>query len=208
MRIRVNSDTPSAAWDERYDTPTYIFGESPNDFLVECATALEPGCAYGFGEGEGRNGVWLATRGFHVCGIDLSARGIAKARALAERVGVVLDLTVGDLGSLVLEPEAYDLVYSIFAHTPSEVRAHAHREAVRALRPGGHFIFEAYRPAQLGRGTGGPQDPALLVALADVQSELAGLEFLVARECDRLVSEGERHTGVASVTQVFARKAR
>ncbi|MFZ4515595.1 MAG: class I SAM-dependent methyltransferase [Acidimicrobiia bacterium] len=197
---------PQSFWDERYAVEEYIFGESPNDFLVECVSTIPAGVAFGLGEGEGRNGVWLAARGFTVRGIDLSPLGIAKAQRLAARSGVTLDLVAGDLATLELEPGSYDLIYSVFAHTPPQVRAHAHRQAVAALRPGGHFVLEAYQPAQLGRGTGGPQDPELLVPLAAVQEELDGLEMLIGREIERAVLEGDRHTGVAAVTQVFARK--
>jgi hypothetical protein len=42
----------------------------------------------------------------------------------------------------------------------------------------------------------------MLVSLAGLTAELAGLEFVHARELDREVREGAYHTGVASVVQV------
>jgi hypothetical protein len=66
------------------------------------------------------------------------------------------------------------------------------------------YLSEVYSPAQLAFGTGGPKDLALLVPLADLRAELAGLDFLTAREVERDVIEGTGHTGRASVVQVAA----
>jgi len=63
-------------------------------------------------------------------------------------------------------------------------------------------VLEAYTPHQLGRGTGGPQDPDMLPSLSDLPKELAGLEFVHSQEVVRDFREGTRHTGVASVVQV------
>jgi len=62
--------------------------------------------------------------------------------------------------------------------------------------------MEAYTPAKLAFDTGGPKDPALLMTLAALREELAGLEFLIERE----VIEGAGHSGRAAVVQVLARR--
>jgi hypothetical protein len=64
-------------------------------------------------------------------------------------------------------------------------------------------VLEAYTPNQIGRGTGGPQDPDMLMTLELLREELSGLEFFHAEEIERDVREGEYHTGVASVVQVI-----
>lgn len=46
--------------------------------------------------GEGRNAVWLATQGWQVTATDFSEVGQAKARALAEHAGVVIDTVHAD----------------------------------------------------------------------------------------------------------------
>ncbi len=93
-------------------------------------------------------------------------------------------------------------------HVPPELRAKLYREATKALEPGGVVVVEAYTPRQIGRGTGGPSDPALMPTLADLRAELAGLEFEIGREVTRQVIEGSGHTGEADVVQVLARKPR
>jgi len=70
------------------------------------------------------------------------------------------------------------------------------------LHVGGVLVLEAYAPKQLGRGTGGPSDPDMLVSMEGLRRELAGLEFVHARELEREVREGAYHTGVAAVVQL------
>jgi SAM-dependent methyltransferase len=203
---KVNSSATS--WDDRYAHEGFVFGLDPNEFLKECVQMLVPGRVLSLGEGEGRNAVWLAKRGFVVRGTDLSAVAVEKAKSLATDRGVAAEFRVADLARVNLVPEAWDVIVSIFVHTSRAVRAHVHREVMRALKPGDHFIFTAYSPDQLGRGTGGPADLEQLVALADVEAELPAMEFIVAEEVERDVIEGGAHTGLASVTQVLARKPR
>jgi hypothetical protein len=86
---------------------------------------------------------------------------------------------------------------------PVPLRRKVNAQIVAGLRPGGVYLSEVYSPAQLAHGTGGPKDPALLVPLADLCAELAALDLIIARECERVVIEGAGHTGRASVVQVL-----
>jgi len=67
-------------------------------------------------------------------------------------------------------------------------------------------VLEAYTPAQLAFGAGGPSSAELLMTLADLREDLAGLTFEVAQELERNVVEGHFHTGRAAVVQVLACK--
>ena len=42
-------------WDERFDTPEYIYGTQPNDFLVYVANEIPPSKVLCLADGEGRN---------------------------------------------------------------------------------------------------------------------------------------------------------
>jgi hypothetical protein len=95
---------------------------------------------------------------------------------------------------------------SIFCHLPSRIRKPLYAAIAQGLPPGGVFVLEAYTPKQLERNTGGPKDPDMLVTLADLREELAGLEFVHARELEREVREGAYHTGIAAVVQVVGLK--
>ncbi len=193
-------------WDARYREPGFAYGTEPNDFLREVAGRIPPGPVLCLAEGEGRNAVWLAGLGHEVVAVDSSRVGLAKAARLAAERGVALTTIPADLAEYAIEPGAWAGFVAIFAHLPPPVRARMHRGAVAGLRPGGVFVLEAYAPRQLEFGTGGPQAPELLMSLADLRAELAGLELLIARETERDVVEGRCHTGRAAVVQVLARR--
>jgi hypothetical protein len=118
----------------------------------------------------------------------------------------MIETVAADLARFPIEPDSWAGVVSIFCHLPAGIRVPLHRAVVRGLRPGGVFVLEAYTPAQIGRGTGGPQDPELLATLADLTTELAGLELIHAMETEREVHEGRYHTGRAAVVQIVGRR--
>lgn len=193
-------------WDERYDTADFVYGREPNAFLAAVSGMISPGDVLCLAEGEGRNAVFLARQGHRVVAVDSSSVGLAKAQRLAQESGVRIETVVADLAHFPLEPGRWDAIVSIFCHLPPQVRRSLHRQAVQGLRPGGLFILEAYTPAQLALRTGGPPSEEMMMTLAALRDELAGLEFLQGRELERDVVEGRLHTGRGAVVQVVARK--
>ncbi|HEY3286927.1 MAG TPA: class I SAM-dependent methyltransferase [Gemmatimonadaceae bacterium] len=195
-------------WNERYSAPGYAYGTEPNDFLAGSAAQIPRGRVLSLGDGEGRNGVFLATLGQAVTSVDASPVGLAKAHALAETRGVVIETITADLAEFVITPDAWEGIVSIFCHLPPSLRQRVHAQVVRGLVPGGVFVLEAYTPAQLALGTGGPSDPQMMPTLALLRDELAGLEMLHAVETERPVREGVFHDGRSAVVQVVARRPR
>jgi len=193
-------------WNSRYGTDEFVYGTEPNDFVVSVARHVPDGPVLCLAEGEGRNAVFFAGRGHAVTAVDASAVGLAKAARLAAARGVALVTQVADLGSYTIEPGAWSGIVATWAHLPPGLRCRVHHQAAAGLLPGGVFILEAYTPGQLALGTGGPRDPQLLMTLEALRSELAGLDFLVGRECERDVFEGSAHRGRSSVVQVCARR--
>ena len=196
-----------AMWEERYGAEEFVFGTDPNDFLRANLSTLGSGNVLCLAEGEGRNAVFLAENGLSVSSVDLTESGVAKTHRLATERGVVVDAVTGDLADFDLGVAKWDAIVSIFAHTPPSIRIDLHRRVVDALAPGGVFLLEAYTPAQVGRGTGGPQVPELTMTAEGLRGELAPLEFLTIQELEREVIEGPGHTGEGAVVQVIARKA-
>jgi SAM-dependent methyltransferase len=193
-------------WDERYSQPGFAYGTEPNEFLAAVAGRIPVGPVLSLGEGEGRNAAFLAGLGHRVVAVDQSDVGLAKAMRLAADRGLVIETVCADLATFTIEPGAWAGIVSIFCHLPRRVRVPLYAAVVRGLRPGGVLVLEAYTPEQINRGTGGPKDPDMLPALAELTAELAGLEFVHARELDREVREGAYHTGVASVVQIIGVK--
>lgn len=194
-------------WNERYDTDELIYGEAPNDFLALMRDRLPTaGRALDIGAGEGRNALFLASLGLDVLAVDQSEVGLGKAKRRADEQGLVLRTQAADLTDFDVEPESLDVVSSIFVHLPWPLRTTVHQRIQRWLRPNGVFVLEAYAPDQIGRNTGGPNDPDRLASLETIIDELKGLTIEHGVAVVRNVIEGRFHDGEASVVQVLARK--
>lgn len=193
-------------WDERYNTDEYVYGREPNGFLREHADALPKGRILCLAEGEGRNSVYLATKGYEVIGVDSSSVGLKKAQLLAKDAGVTITTVLADLADYPIAPGSFDGAVSIFCHLPKGIRSALHQRVIAGLQRGGVLLLEAYTPKQLQYRTGGPQNVALLMTLDELKQELNGLEFVLGQEIDRDVVEGNLHSGRAAVVQVIGRK--
>lgn len=193
-------------WNQRYSHPNYLFGYRPNDFLVSAEVMLRRGSrVLVLGDGEGRNGVWLAKQGHRVTTVDLSEVGAEKARALAAERGVDLDIQVADLADWIHSPAAegpWDGIVSIFCHLQPELRRSLAAAFTPQMAPQGKLIMEAYTPAQPSMGSGGPTDEAVLMTRLKVLEEWPGLELDV-RMTERRIFEGMGHQGLSSVLQVL-----
>ncbi len=193
-------------WDERYDTEEYVYGTEPNEFLAGIVAELPRGRTLCIAEGEGRNAVFLAKHGHEVVAVDSSAVGLEKAGRLASERGVKIETVVVDLAYFDIEPDSWDAVVSIFAHVPADIRVPLHKKIVRGLRSGGMLVLEAYTPAQIKLGTGGPAVAEMTMSLDALQQELEGLVLKHAVELERNIVEGRFHTGIGAVVQVIAVK--
>ncbi|WP_299413797.1 class I SAM-dependent methyltransferase [Acaryochloris sp. IP29b_bin.148] len=192
-------------WNQRYADDAYIYGTDPNSFLAEHAHILiDP--VLSLAEGEGRNAVFLASRGLNVYGVDGSEVGLAKAQKLAQSQGVEIQTEVADLGLFKPPAHHYGSVVSISAHLPSPIRNRLYPLVERCLKPNGIILLEAYSENQMTRDTGGPKDLDMLMTCAKVEHEFPHCEPILIRELEREVREGKYHTGMASVVQFIARK--
>ena len=194
-------------WNERYAETFASYGTEPNDFLREVADQIPEGPVLCLAEGEGRNAVFLATLGHAATAVDQSEVGLANAASLAAKNGVKITTVVADLNDFDLGENRWSGIVSIWAHVPPELRGRLHAACVKALRPGGAMVLEAYTPRQLTRpGVGGPPVEALLMTPEGLRKELSGLRMQRCEEVDRDVNEGKYHTGPSTTVQVLAFK--
>lgn len=181
----------AADWDDRYAAHDHVWSITPNEFVERECRDLPPGRALDLACGEGRNGAWLASRGWQVTGVDFSHVAIDKARAAAPDVEwICADVTTW-------QPESsYDLVLLAYVHLTAEGRRAAVRTAYDALVPGGTFLLVGHDSTNLTEGTGGPQDGSVLMAAEDILDDLEGREFTVehAGRVPRLVGDGDGHS--------------
>lgn len=196
-------------WDQRYDTPGYLYGVEPSAFLVTQRHRLARGMdVLAVADGEGRNGVWLAGQGMTVHTVDGSAVALRKASRLALDRGVSLRATRADLATWDWPQGAYDAVICIFLHLPPDTRPAVHRAMARAVRPGGVLIQEAFHPKQLRHGTGGPPVPAMLYDQATLRADyerLLTLDLLEDGETD--LDNGDGHRGIGHTIRLVGERA-
>lgn len=197
----------SAFWDGKFSGEGYAYGTAPNAHLMAHADHLSVGANVLVpGDGEGRNGVWLARQGMNVLSVDGSAVGLEKARRLATANNVPLRTQQADLLEWEWPVAAFDGVVSIFLHFAAADRQKAHAAMVAALRPGGVLILEAFRPEQLAFSSGGPKDPDLLYRAADLRADFAGLRIDLLEDTTCTLDEGPLHQGPAAVVRLIAHK--
>jgi SAM-dependent methyltransferase len=184
----------SIEWDRRYGGRELLWTGEPNRFLVAETAALRPGSALDLACGEGRNAVWLAEQGWRVTGVDFSEVALEKARGLADARGVDAGWVAADLLDYRPEKHAFDLVILFYLQVPAAERRAVVRAAAEAVAPGGIFLLVAHDRANLERGYGGPQEPAVLYTAEDVVADLDGLRVERAERVERPVQtpDGER----------------
>jgi SAM-dependent methyltransferase len=197
-----------ARWNARFSAPGYLFGTAPNRFLASQAHRLRPGQhALAIADGEGRNGVWLATQGLAVTAVDFSAVGLAKARALADAAGVSLAAVEADIAAWAWPPAAFDVVAAIFIQFAGpDLRAAIFRGIQETLKPGGLVILQGYRPEQLAYGTGGPPHAENMYTASLLRAALADMEILHLEEHDSPLAEGGGHAGMSALIDMVALK--
>jgi len=194
-------------WQTRFGAAGYLFGTEPNEFLKSQAHRLRRGqTALSIADGEGRNGVWLAERGFAVTSVDSSKVGQAKARRLAAERNVELRFELTDLLRWDWPVAAYDHVASIFFHLYPADRPRLHRAMLNAVKPGGLIVMEAFRPQQLGLASGGPKELDLLYDRAMLAQDFADAEILLLEDAEPVLDEGALHQGSARTVRLVARR--
>jgi len=187
------------AWDERYAAAALVWSAEPNRFVAQECADLPPGRAVDLAAGEGRNAIWLARRGWQVTAVDFSAVALDKGARLAGETEV--EWVAGDATEW-RSAESVDLAVIAYLQLPAAQRRAASRHAVESLRPGGTFLLVAHDSTNLAEGTGGPQDPTVLMTAEDVLADLDGIEVDVVRagRVAREVVVGDDHRGEAAAT--------
>ena len=165
------------------------------------------GSAIALGDGEGRNGVFLAEVGLQVTSVDLSEVGLSKARDLASTRGVAIQTVQADLEHYEITPDSQDLIVSIYCHLPDAIRKLVHSRVEEALKPGGLFILEAFHHSQLKYQSGGPKTTDLLYDLDALIGDFQALQILEAFDGLCYLDEGVRHSGLGHIVRLVLQKS-
>jgi tellurite methyltransferase len=126
-------------WNKHYDIEGFLFGIEPIQFLKENIHLLPKNKALDLAMGEGRNGVYLATQGFDVLGLDISPTGLNKANQLAEHHNVKIKTQVVDLERYQLKKNFYDVILCTYY-----MQRDLFKQIKDSLKPGGMVLIETY----------------------------------------------------------------
>jgi tellurite methyltransferase len=164
-------------WNEKH---TAAHGEeSPSKFLEEIlasgAWPIAPGRALDVATGKGRNAIFLASKGFRVDAVDISAAALQEARKVARAKGGAVDFIEADLEHADLPRDAYDLVVNF-----NFLERGLIQPLKNALKAGGHIVFETYLIDQ--REIGHPKNPAYLLGHNELLDLFRDFRVLYYRE--------------------------
>jgi SAM-dependent methyltransferase len=189
----------SEAWDERYAETALVWSAEPNQFVAaECAD-LAPGRAVDLAAGEGRNAIWLAGRGWDVTAVDFSQVALDKGRRLAGATAAAVAGSVDwvHADATTWTGAGYDLAVVAYLQLPADERRAAARRAVESLASGGTLVWVAHDATNLTEGSGGPQDPSVLMSADDVVADVQdlGVDVRRAERVARVVPPSGEHRG-------------
>ena len=198
----LGAQSPAMMWDKRYSAEHYIYGVEPVEFLKEQIGRLGGGRALCLAAGEGRNAVYLAERGFAVMAVDISARGLEKARALANKKAVKIETVVADLDEYDMGREQYDLVTDFYYHDPK-----LFPRVMAALKPGGFFILQNFSVDQPKIGAFGPKNPSYLVGPNELLRHFSDHRIRLYEDVIVELDAG-MHKGAGAVVRLLVEKTR
>lgn len=177
-------------WNRRYATPEFIWSREASSVLVAEASGLAPGRALDLAAGEGRNSIWLAEHGWQVDAVDFAAAGVEKGQqwAQARQVAGRIRFEVADLRQYSMARGRYDLVLICYLHLPWHELQPILARAAGAVAPGGTLLLLGHDRSNLLHGHGGPQNPAVLYAAAEVAAAVGdSLRIVKAGRIERPV---------------------
>lgn len=193
-------------WNDKFKNETYFYGTEPNEFLKNFAHLFKKDSnLLSLGDGEGRNAVFLAKKGFNTTSSDASSMGLEKLKkfALKENVSVTArheDVVTGDW-----ENFEWDGIINIFCHLQKEQRFIVYEKIKKSLKVGGIFLTEMFSVEQLIFKSGGPADINMLLDIQEFKDSFSDFKIIYA-DTELVELDEGRHSGKASVVRFIAQK--
>jgi tellurite methyltransferase len=184
--------TDQKRWDKRFVRKEFALGKEPNAFLKKHISLLPKGKALDMATGEGRNAVFLAQHGFDVDALDISEKGLKKARKLAREKGVKVNTLLVDLDHYQIEKDRYDLIANFYF-----LKRRLIPRIRKGLRKGGKVIFETYLLEHRTLATGGPKQAKYFLKPNELLRLFKDFRILFYRE--GVFREGGRRKAIASL---------
>jgi hypothetical protein len=192
-------------WDQLYTENETVYGLEPNRFFQSFIDTHKPGSLLLPAEGEGRNALYAASKGWQVDAFDYSPVAREKALKQAIELGVHINYWTARAEDYKAT-KRYDAAALIYVHLPGAVRKRFHQQLYGSLKSGGYMVLEAFAPEQLHNTSGGPKDPALLYDAPTICTDFQFLHMLSCGQKTIQLAEGSFHQGKADVFQRVGQK--
>ncbi len=193
-------------WDKRYSSIGFVYGTEPNTFFKDELDKLKSGNILLLGEGEGRNAVYAAAKGWNVDAVDFSTIAKKKALKLAEENSVSINYEITDLSEYKPKSSYYNAAAIIFLHLNPKIRSDVHSKVVDSLIPGGTLIIEVYEKKQLGKDSGGPKNIDMLYSKEELKDDFKKMKIIMLGKEIITLNESEQHAGEAVVLRLIGIK--
>ena len=128
-------------WNQILTADKPSFNTNPNAFLVEMVRDRKPGAALDVGMGQGKNGIWLAERGWSVTGFDPADKAVLLARQTALRLGLHLNTEIATGERFDFGENRWDLILALKPHGLVVIEAF-HSDATKGRPVGGGVVFD------------------------------------------------------------------
>lgn len=172
----------STAWDDRYRDTDRLWSAGPNLFVADRLGSATPGVGLDLASGEGRNAIWLSSKGWKMTAVDFSDVAVERGRATDPNV----DFQVADV--MTWAPDiSFDLVLIAYLHIPTAEFCVLVARAANWLNPGGELFMIGHDRSNLERGHGGPDVPGILWDVDEILGCLEGLRVIEASVVKRPV---------------------
>lgn len=195
-------------WQQRYQEDGYAYGEQPNVLFKHFIDEREPGRLLLPAEGEGRNAVYAALKGWQVDAYDYSEQALENAEKFANAKGARVNFihcSHDDVTECMAKD--YDAIALIYVHVHNDIRRDFHKALLSLLKPGGEFMMEAFTTQQINNESGGPRVVEMLYTLQDVKDDFAdSCDFELLEELNEELNEGKYHVGKADFIRMIAKK--
>lgn len=192
-------------WDNRYTENSNVYGVQPNAFFKSFIDQHEPGTILLPAEGEGRNALYAAAKGWIVDAFDFSVVARDRTVATARERHLPIQYELMDIGSFKAGKQ-YDAVGLIYVHLPPELRRSFHQEIYQSIKPGGFLVLEAYAKEQIQFNSGGPKDPAMLYDAPSLCHDFPFLHLISCEQKELELDEGPFHQGKAAVLRMIGQR--
>eukprot|EP01155_Anaeramoeba_flamelloides_P039750 Anaeramoba_flamelloidesc32595_g1_i1.p1 GENE.c32595_g1_i1~~c32595_g1_i1.p1 ORF type:complete len:199 (+),score=21.76 c32595_g1_i1:130-726(+) len=192
-------------WNSKFSREGFLYGLKPNGFIASKIKSFPKDAkVLCLGEGEGRNAIFLARKGFNVTAIDASDVGLDKLRQRANEENLEIKTICMDLNHWE-DDSKYDVIVASFLHMYKKDRDKLFEKIDDCLSIDGLFIGEFFSQKQISYNSGGPKDLDLLYKVEDFKSHYTFSDGEV-KEQITILDEGKGHQGEACVIRVFLEK--